>query len=122
MLAKFYWMWQCNRWLLLRFDALGSFATLISTSWHTSSPCHSTQALSADHDVCPYATYLAFAIAFSVSAGSSAIAILATQSFVTALYWICRNLSQVELAFNAVERVDEWTYLFQTFRAFDTLV
>ncbi|KAL7412017.1 hypothetical protein BDY24DRAFT_117838 [Mrakia frigida] len=86
LLSKMYYNWTTNRWMLLRFDALGACATFIS---------------------------MALAIYWSVSAGSSAMAILATQSFVQALYWICRNLNQLELAFNAVERIDEYLYLDQ---------
>lgn len=49
-----------------------------------------------------------FALSGAVEAGSAGIAILSAQSFVSACYWVSRFWGQLEMDFNAVERVQEY--------------
>jgi ABC-type multidrug transport system fused ATPase/permease subunit len=58
----------------------------------------------------------AFSVAFTtllalsgaVKPGSAGMAILSAQSFVSACYWVSRFWGQLEMDFNAVERVQEY--------------
>ncbi|CED85550.1 Multidrug resistance-associated protein/mitoxantrone resistance protein, ABC superfamily [Phaffia rhodozyma] len=84
LMSKIYWNNMTNRWLMVRFDTLGAIATFLS---------------------------MFFALFYSASAGSSALAILATQGFIRALFFLCRNLTNLEMAFNAVERIDTYLHL-----------
>ena len=49
-----------------------------------------------------------FALSGAVQAGSAGMAILSAQSFVSACYWVSRFWGQLEMDFNAVERVQEY--------------
>ncbi len=53
------------------------------------------------------------ALSGAVSAGSAGMAILSAQGFVTACYWVSRFWGQLEMDFNAVERVEEYLHLAQ---------
>lgn len=79
--SAFYYYWMTNRWLLLRFDILGAISVLFTTL---------------------------FALSGAIKAGSAGMAILSSQSFVTACYWVSRFWGQLEMDFNAVERVQEY--------------
>ena len=70
-----------NRWLLLRFDVLGAMSVFVTTL---------------------------FALSAGVEPGLAAIAITSAQTFVTACYWVSRYWGQLEMDFNAVERVEEY--------------
>ncbi|KAK4688623.1 hypothetical protein P7C73_g1481, partial [Tremellales sp. Uapishka_1] len=82
--AAFYYYWMLNRWLLLRFDVLGAVSVFLTTL---------------------------LALSGTVSAGSAGMAILSAQSFVQACYWVSRFWGQLEMDFNAVERVQEYLNL-----------
>ncbi|KAL1409872.1 hypothetical protein Q8F55_003871 [Vanrija albida] len=79
--TAYYYVWMNNRWLLLRFDLLGSLTVLGSSI---------------------------LALSGTVSAGSTGIIILRAQGFVTSCYWVSRFWSQLEIDFNSVERVEEY--------------
>jgi ABC-type multidrug transport system fused ATPase/permease subunit len=79
-----YYYWMMNRWLLLRFDFLGSLSVLFTTL---------------------------FALSGAVKPGSAGMAVLSAQSFVSACYWVSRFWGQLEMDFNAVERVEEYLHL-----------
>ena len=70
-----------NRWLLLRFDFLGALSVFLTTL---------------------------FALSSGVAAGSAGLAIYYAQGFVSACYWVSRFWGQLEMDFNAVERVQEY--------------
>lgn len=75
------YIWQmCNKWLLFNFDVLGAIITFGIT----------LMALQGS------------------SAGSAGIAIVSVQSFVGCLFYISRDWTNVEQAFNSVERVEEY--------------
>lgn len=76
-----YLFWCMNRWLLLRFDLLGSVSVLLTTL---------------------------FALSGAIPAGSAGMAILSAQSFVSACYWVSRFWGTLEMDFNSVERVQEY--------------
>ncbi|ORY29629.1 putative ATP-binding cassette transporter protein YOR1 [Naematelia encephala] len=80
----FYYYWMMNRWLLLRFDVLGAISTFLTTL---------------------------LALSGAVPAGSAGMAILSSQSFVSACYWVSRFWGQLEMDFNSVERVQEYLNL-----------
>lgn len=82
--SAFYYYWMMNRWLLLRFDFLGALSV--------------------------YFTIL-FALSGAVKPGSAGVAVLSAQSFVSACYWVSRFWGQLEMDFNAVERVEEYLHL-----------
>ncbi|KAJ9111103.1 hypothetical protein QFC19_001302 [Naganishia cerealis] len=84
--AAFYQLWMCNRWLLLRFDALGALSVFAVTC---------------------------LSLSGAISAGSAGVAITSSQSFVSGCYWISRFWSQLEMDFNAVERAKEYLDLEQ---------
>jgi ABC-type multidrug transport system fused ATPase/permease subunit len=77
---------MCNRWLLLRFDALGALSVFAVTC---------------------------LSLSGAISAGSAGVAITSSQSFVSGCYWISRFWSQLEMDFNAVERAKEYLDLEQ---------
>lgn len=79
-----YYYWMMNRWLLLRFDFLGALSVFFTTL---------------------------FALSGAVKPGSAGMAILSAQSFVSACYWVSRFWGQLEMDFNAVERVEEYLHL-----------
>jgi ABC-type multidrug transport system fused ATPase/permease subunit len=79
-----YYYWMMNRWLLLRFDFLGSLSVFFTTL---------------------------FALSGAVKPGSAGMAVLSAQSFVSACYWVSRFWGQLEMDFNAVERVQEYLEL-----------
>ena len=72
------------RWLLLRFDFLGALSVCITS---------------------------VLTIGSGVSSGSGGMAILASQGFVQAVYWLCRFWSQLEMDLNSIERVGEYLAL-----------
>ncbi|KAF7792210.1 hypothetical protein EIP86_003243 [Pleurotus ostreatoroseus] len=76
-----YMYWMTNRWLLLRFDALGALAVLITTL---------------------------FALSGYVDAGLAGVCITSAMSFMMSMYWTCRNWTGLELDLNSVERVVEY--------------
>jgi ABC-type multidrug transport system fused ATPase/permease subunit len=73
-----------NRWLLIRFDSLGALSVFLTTL---------------------------FALSGAVKPGSAGMAIISAQSFVMACYWVSRFWGQLEMDFNAVERVEEYLHL-----------
>ncbi|WOO78778.1 ATP-dependent bile acid permease [Vanrija pseudolonga] len=79
--TAYYYVWMNNRWLLLRFDVLGSLTVLGSSI---------------------------LALSGAVSAGSTGIIILRAQGFVSSCYWMSRFWAQLEIDFNSVERVEEY--------------
>lgn len=79
--GAFYWYWMTNRWLLLRFDVLGAVSVLATTL---------------------------FALSGTISPGSAGMAIISSQSFVSACYWMSRFWGSLEMDFNSVERVEEY--------------
>nr|ODN96123.1 ATP-binding cassette transporter [Cryptococcus depauperatus CBS 7855] len=87
----FYYYWMMNRWLLLRFDFLGSLSVALTTL---------------------------LALSGAVPAGSAGMAIVSAQSFVSACYWVSRFWGQLEMDFNSVERVQEYLTLPQEPPAF----
>jgi ABC-type multidrug transport system fused ATPase/permease subunit len=75
------YIWQmCNKWLLFNFDVLGAVIIF----------CITLMALQGS------------------SAGSAGIAIVSVQSFVGCLFYISRDWTNVEQAFNSVERVEAY--------------
>jgi ABC-type multidrug transport system fused ATPase/permease subunit len=82
--SAFYYYWMMNRWLLLRFDFLGALSVFFTTL---------------------------FALSGAVKPGSAGMAVLSAQSFVSACYWVSRFWGQLEMDFNAVERVEEYLHL-----------
>ncbi|KAK8850432.1 hypothetical protein IAR55_004350 [Kwoniella newhampshirensis] len=83
MLQAHYYYWMMNRWpqLLLRFDCLGAVSVVLTTL---------------------------FALSGAIPAGSAGMAIVSSQSFVSACYWVSRFWGQLEMDFNSVERVQEY--------------
>ena len=65
-----YFFWMTNRWLLLRFDALGALGVLITTL---------------------------FALSGYVDAGLAGVCITSAMTFMMSMYWTCRNWTQLEL-------------------------
>ena len=82
--AASYYYWMMNRWLLIRFDSLGALSVFLTTL---------------------------FALSGAVKPGSAGMAIISAQSFVMACYWVSRFWGQLEMDFNAVERVEEYLHL-----------
>ncbi|KAF8502971.1 hypothetical protein JB92DRAFT_3123623 [Gautieria morchelliformis] len=76
-----YLFWMTNRWLLLRFDALGGLAVLSTTL---------------------------LALSGTIGAGLAGVTITSAMGFTLAVYWTCRNWTQLELDLNSVERVVEY--------------
>ncbi|KIM25383.1 hypothetical protein M408DRAFT_210000 [Serendipita vermifera MAFF 305830] len=76
-----YGWWMMNRWLLLRFDALGAFSIFIITL---------------------------FALSGYISGGWAGITITSAMQFTVSVYWTCRLATQLELDLNSVERVVEY--------------
>lgn len=76
-----YGWWTMNRWLLLRFDALGAFSIFIITL---------------------------FALSGYISSGWAGITITSAMQFTLSVYWTCRLATQLELDLNSVERVVEY--------------
>ncbi|CAG8610854.1 10072_t:CDS:10, partial [Acaulospora colombiana] len=70
-----------NRWLLLRFDALGALSIFIITL---------------------------FALSGYISAGWAGITITSAMQFTISVYWTCRLATQLELDLNSVERIVEY--------------
>lgn len=70
--------------LLLRFDILGAISKYLTTL---------------------------FALSGAIAPGSAGMAVLSAQSFVSACYWVSRFWGQLEMDFNAVERVEEYLQL-----------
>jgi len=82
--AASYYYWMMNRWLLIRFDSLGALSVFLTTL---------------------------FALSGAIKPGSAGMAIISAQSFVMACYWVSRFWGQLEMDFNAVERVEEYLHL-----------
>ncbi|CDZ98657.1 multidrug resistance-associated abc transporter [Phaffia rhodozyma] len=80
----FYFIWMLNRWLLVRFDCLGGLSVFVTSL---------------------------LALGRGVSGGWGGMAILSSQGFVQAVYWLCRFWSQLEMDLNSVERVEEYLHL-----------
>ncbi|KAF8502967.1 multidrug resistance-associated ABC transporter [Gautieria morchelliformis] len=76
-----YSFWMTNRWLLLRFDALGGLAVLSTTL---------------------------LALSGTIGAGLAGVTITSAMGFTSAVYWTCRFWTQLELDLNSVERVVEY--------------
>ncbi|KAJ3519361.1 hypothetical protein NM688_g9311 [Phlebia brevispora] len=76
-----YTFWMTNRWLLLRFDALGALGVLITTL---------------------------FALSGYVRAGLAGVCITSAMAFTMSVYWACRFWTALELDLNSVERVVEY--------------
>jgi len=75
-----YGFWMLNRWLLLRFDTLGAFSTLLTTTFALS----------------------------RLDAGLAGLTITSAMAFTSAVYWTCRMVTQLEMDLNSVERVVEY--------------
>ncbi|KAF8502966.1 ABC transporter type 1, transmembrane domain-containing protein [Gautieria morchelliformis] len=73
-----YFFWMTNRWLSLHFDALGGLAVLFTTL---------------------------LALSGTIGAGLAGVTITSAMGFTSAVYWTCRNWTQLELDLNSVERV-----------------
>ncbi|KAG8878137.1 hypothetical protein FRB98_006383 [Tulasnella sp. 332] len=67
-------------WLLLRFDSLGAFSTLMATIFALS----------------------------RLDPGLAGLAITSAMAFTTAVYWTCRTVTTLEVDLNSVERVVEY--------------
>lgn len=80
-LRMWYSFWMTNRWLLLRFDALGALAIFTTTM---------------------------FALSGLVDVGWAAICMTSAMAFTSNIYWACRFWTQLELDLNSVERVVEY--------------
>ncbi|KAF7799416.1 hypothetical protein EIP86_010650 [Pleurotus ostreatoroseus] len=80
----YYMFWMANRWLLLRFDAVGALVIFITTL---------------------------FALAGWVEAGLAGVCITSAMTFTSSVYWVCRLWTSLELDLNAVERVVEYLNL-----------
>ncbi|KAF8508697.1 multidrug resistance-associated ABC transporter [Gautieria morchelliformis] len=76
-----YLFWMTNRWLLVRFDALGGLAVLSTTL---------------------------LALSGTIGAGLAGVTITSAMGFTSAVYWTCRFWTQLELNLNSVERVVEY--------------
>jgi len=70
-----------NRYLLLHFDALGAVSIFITTL---------------------------FALSGSLSSEMAGVAITSAMTFTTSVYWTCRQITQLEMDLNSVERVVEY--------------
>ncbi|KIJ35247.1 hypothetical protein M422DRAFT_262416 [Sphaerobolus stellatus SS14] len=79
-----YTFWMANRWLLVHYDFLGGFVVLFATL---------------------------LAISGNIGAGLSGVTITSAMAFSSAVYWTCRSWTQLELDFNAVERIVEYLKL-----------
>ncbi|KIJ28632.1 hypothetical protein M422DRAFT_784503 [Sphaerobolus stellatus SS14] len=79
-----YTFWMCNRWLLLHYDFLGTFVVLFASL---------------------------LSISGNIGAGFSGIAITSAMTFTVSVYRTCRAWTQLELDFNAVERIVEYLKL-----------
>lgn len=84
--ASFYQLWMSNRWLLYRFDAIGAAAVFATTC---------------------------LALGGAISPGSAGVAILSTQSLISAVYWVSRNWGQLEQDMNSLERASDYLQLEQ---------
>ncbi|KAH8927089.1 hypothetical protein BT69DRAFT_1258598 [Atractiella rhizophila] len=73
-------LWMSNRWLLARFDLIGALAVLIS---------------------------IIFVIIGNTSPGLAALVISSAISLSSSTYWLLRSYGDLELNFNAVERIKE---------------
>jgi len=76
-----YTFWMTNRWLLLRFDALGAVGVFITTL---------------------------FALSGLVPARIAGLCITSSMAFTMSIYWACRQWTALELDLNSVERVVEY--------------
>ncbi|KDQ16443.1 hypothetical protein BOTBODRAFT_186497 [Botryobasidium botryosum FD-172 SS1] len=76
-----YSFWMLNRYLLLHFDALGAVSIFITTL---------------------------FALSGSLSSEMAGVAITSAMTFTTSVYWTCRQITQLEMDLNSVERVVEY--------------
>jgi hypothetical protein len=65
-----YGYWMTNRWLLLRFDALGAVGVFITTL---------------------------FALSGYVNAGLAGVCITSAMAFTNGVYWACRSWAGLEL-------------------------
>ncbi|KAH7104662.1 multidrug resistance-associated ABC transporter [Auriculariales sp. MPI-PUGE-AT-0066] len=79
-----YSFWMMNRWLLLRYDLLGSTAVLITTLF-------GLMTMNSDN-----------------YAGWAGVTITSAMSLTSSIYWCCRTVTQLELDLNSVERVVEY--------------
>ncbi|KAJ1602920.1 hypothetical protein NDA14_002008 [Ustilago hordei] len=73
--------WMANRWLMLRFDLLGALIVFGAS---------------------------VLALAGGIDAGWAGIAITQAQTFVLAMYWLCRCWTGFEMDLNSVERMHEY--------------
>ncbi|KAH8916676.1 hypothetical protein BT69DRAFT_1339938 [Atractiella rhizophila] len=73
-------LWMSNRWLLARFDLIGALAILVS---------------------------IVLVIIGNISAGLAALVITSAISLSSSTYWLLRSYGDLELNFNAVERIEE---------------
>ncbi|KIO27861.1 hypothetical protein M407DRAFT_22914 [Tulasnella calospora MUT 4182] len=75
-----YCIWMTNRWLLLCFDTLGAFSTLVATLFALS----------------------------RLDAGLAGLTITSAMAYTMSVYWTCRMVTQLEMDLNSVERVVEY--------------
>lgn len=79
---SYMWLWwMSNRWLFLRFDALGGLSVLFATL---------------------------LSLSGAISPGLAAIAITQSNSFSMSMYWLSRQWATLEQDLNSVERVNEY--------------
>ncbi|KAI7876125.1 P-loop containing nucleoside triphosphate hydrolase protein [Lichtheimia hyalospora FSU 10163] len=86
--SPFYTLWMVNRWLLVRMDTAGACMTL-------------------------GATILLLKNQDTIDAGMAGISLIYARSFLSHVYWMIRQYTQVEMNLNAVERVQEYLELEQ---------
>lgn len=86
--SPFYTLWMVNRWLLVRMDTAGACMTL-------------------------GAAILLLKNQDTIDAGMAGISLIYARSFLSHVYWMIRQYTQVEMNLNAVERVQEYLELDQ---------
>lgn len=93
--TKCYWTyWMVNRWVLARFDWLGSFTVVVVMIIVATVGGHTT----AQEVTLFGQTFTAFKDkSGSFSSGFEGLAIVTAMNFTWSVYWACRFISQLEL-------------------------
>ncbi|KAG0356750.1 hypothetical protein BGZ54_000613 [Gamsiella multidivaricata] len=81
--APYYFLWMCNRWLSIRVDFMGAMVNFI-------------------------AGVLILLNLEDLDAGWAGISLGAAMSFMGLIYWLVRLYTEMEMALNSVERVNEY--------------
>ncbi|KAI9490572.1 hypothetical protein BDB00DRAFT_916046 [Zychaea mexicana] len=82
-LTPYYLLWMVNRWLLVRMDAVGALMTL-------------------------GAGVLILQNLDSIDAGMAGISLVYARMFLTNVFWMMRQYTEVEISMNSVERIQEY--------------